>query len=125
VRCIEALLQGAQKRTLDVVAWWINRPLENWVTRRIADWPSSANQVSAIVGCMAFAATGLFLAAWLLPASLLTLVVTVLDGVDGKLARVKGLTTRLGRLEHSLDQLYEQSWYIAFCWGIFPRRGDA
>ena len=122
-RCREALLREAQKRTLDVVAWHINRPLENWVTRRIADWPITPNQMSGIVTLIAFTATGLFLTGWLLPASLLTLVVNVLDGVDGKLARVKGLTTKLGHLEHSFDQLYEQSWYIAFTWAIFLRRG--
>ena len=123
-RCRETLLGEAQKRTLDVVAWYINRPLENWVTRRIADWPITPNQMSGIVSLIAFAATGLFLGGWLLPASLLTLVVNVLDGVDGKLARVKGLATKLGQLEHSFDQLYEQSWYIAFTWATYLRRGD-
>lgn len=123
-RCREALLGEAQKRTLDVVAWHINRPLENQVTRRIADWPITPNQMSGIVSLIAVTATGLFLAGWLLPASLLTLVVNVLDGVDGKLARVKGLATKLGYLEHSFDQLYEQSWYIAFAWVVFLRRGD-
>ncbi len=123
-RCREALLNEAQKRTLDVVAWRINRPLENWIIRHIADWPLTPNQMSCIVSLIAFVATALFLAGWLLPASLLTLVVNVLDGVDGKLARVKGLTTKLGQLEHSFDQLYEQSWYIAFAWATFARQGD-
>jgi len=123
-QCKEMLIKEAQKRTLDVVAWNINRPLENWVTRQIADWPITPNQMSGIVSLIAFIATGLFLAGWLLPASLLTLVVNVLDGVDGKLARVKGLTTKLGYLEHSFDQLYEQSWYMAFAWATFIRRGD-
>jgi phosphatidylglycerophosphate synthase len=123
-QCREALLEEAQKRTLDVVAWYVNRPLENWITRRIADWPITPNQMSGVVSLIAFAATGLFLGGWLLPASLLTLVVNVLDGVDGKLARVKGLATKLGQLEHSFDQLYEQSWYIAFTWATHLRRGD-
>jgi len=123
-RCRETLVREAQKRTLDMVAWHINRPLENYITRWIADWPITPNQMSGIVSLIAFAATGLFLAGRLLPASLLTLVVNVLDGVDGKLARVKGLTTRLGYLEHSFDQLYEQSWYMAFAWATFTRRGN-
>jgi len=123
-QCKQALLAHAQKHTLDVVAWYINRPLEDWVIRRVADWPITPNQMSAVVSLVACVATGLFLSGWLLPGSLLTLIVNVLDGVDGKLARVKGLTTRLGYLEHSLDQLYEQSWYVAFSWAIFLRRGD-
>jgi len=123
-QCREALLEEAQKRTLDVVAWNINRPLENWITRRIADWPITPNQMSGIVSLVAFAATGLFLVGWLLPASVLTLVVNVLDGVDGKLARVKGLATKLGQLEHSFDQLYEQSWYMAFAWATYLQVGS-
>jgi CDP-L-myo-inositol myo-inositolphosphotransferase len=122
--CKEALVSAAQKRTLDVVAWNINRPLENWITRRIADWPITPNQMSGIVTLIAFAATGLFIAGWLLAGSLVALLVNVLDGVDGKLARVKGLTTKLGYLEHSFDQLYEQSWYIAFAWATYLRWVD-
>jgi len=115
-RCKRALVVGAQKRTLDVLAWHFNRPLENWLTLRLADWPITPNQMSVITSLVAFAVTGLFLSGWLWPAALLAFVVNVLDGVDGKLARAKALATRLGQLEHSFDLLYEQSWYIAYTW---------
>lgn len=118
-RCKRALVTGAQKRTLDVLAWYFNRPLENWLTLRLADWPITPNQMSAITSLIAFVVSGLFLLGWLWPAALLAFVVNVLDGVDGKLARVKALATRLGQLEHSFDLLYEQSWYIAFAWAAY------
>jgi CDP-L-myo-inositol myo-inositolphosphotransferase len=118
-RCQEALVQGAQKRTLDLLAWYFNRPIENWIIRRIADWPITPNQMSILTNGVAFLATGLFLLGQFLPASLLTFVVNVMDGLDGKLARVKGMTSKLGNIEHSFDLLYEQSWYIAFAWALY------
>jgi len=120
--CKRALLSGAQKRTLDAIAWYINRPIENLLTLHVADWPITPNQVTMLTALLGFIVTGLFLAGYWLPAVLLALVVNVLDGVDGKLARVKALSTRLGQLEHSLDLLYEQSWYIAFAWATFMQR---
>ena len=117
--CKHRLVTGAQKRTLDVVAWYINRPLENWLTLRLTDWPITPNQMSAITSLVAFVVTGLYLLGLMLPAALLALVVNVLDGVDGKLARAKALTTRVGQLEHSFDLLYEQSWYIAYTWATY------
>ena len=36
----------------------------------------------------------------------------VLDGVDGKLARTKLQTSRLGELEHVLDFFMEHAWYL-------------
>jgi phosphatidylglycerophosphate synthase len=115
-QCKRALVLGAQKRTLDVLAWYFNRPLENWLTLHLADWPITPNQMSVVTSLLAFAVSGLFLLGWPWPAALLAFLVNVLDGVDGKLARVKALATRLGQLEHSFDLLYEQSWYIAYTW---------
>jgi len=123
-RCKRALVRGAQKHTLDLVAWYVNRPLEAALTRSLADTPITPNQVTALTSALAYVVTGLFLARAWLPASLLALVVNVLDGVDGKLARVKAMSSRLGQLEHSLDQLYEQSWYAAFAWGSYRQLGD-
>jgi len=118
-QCKRALVLSAQKRTLDVLAWHFNRPLENWLTLRLADRPITPNQMSVITSLVAFVVSGLLLTGWLWPAVLLAFVVNVLDGVDGKLARVKALATRLGQLEHSFDLLYEQSWYIAYTWAAY------
>ena len=122
-RCRDMLLERSQKRTLDVLAWNFNRPIENWIVRHIAHLPITPNQVSIITSLVAYGITFMFFKGYLLPASLLTFLVNVLDGVDGKLARVKGIITKLGHLEHSFDLLYEQSWYIAFAWALFSRMG--
>ena len=44
---------------------------------------------------------------------LLALVFGVWDGLDGKLARLKEQTTKLGKREHVLDYLIEMSWWTA------------
>ncbi len=36
-----------------------------------------------------------------------------MDGVDGKLSRVKISSSNIGKLEHAFDFLFEHSWYIA------------
>ena len=46
----------------------------------------------------------------------LALLVGVLDGVDGKLARTKFETTESGKSEHSLDYLIELSWWTALAY---------
>ena len=123
-RCKRALVEGAQKRTLDVLAWYFNRPIENWITYHIADLPITPNQMSVLTYLVAFGVTALLLAGKLLPAALICFAVNVMDGLDGKLARVKGMASKLGQLEHSFDLLYEQSWYMALAWAVHRLRGD-
>jgi phosphatidylglycerophosphate synthase len=114
-----ALVKSAQKHTLDMWAWYFNRPLENWLTLLLADFPITPNQMTFVTTLAALIVSGLLLIGWLWPAVLFALVVNILDGVDGKLARVRAEATRFGQLEHSFDLLYEQSWYIAYTWAAF------
>jgi choline kinase/phosphatidylglycerophosphate synthase len=123
-RAKKLLIERTQKGTLDVLAWYLHRPLENRITYYLAEWPITPNQVTIFTNLVAYFATFLFLQGYLLWASLLTLAVNILDGVDGKLARARGVTTKLGHIEHSFDLLFEQSWYIAFAWHIFSRSGS-
>ena len=43
----------------------------------------------------------------------------ILDGVDGKIARLRMRKTRIGKLEHSFDMFYEQLWYVSYIWYLF------
>ena len=123
-RCKDALVESAQKGTLDIMAWYVHRPIENWIVRHIADLPITPNQMSVLTSLVGFAVAGLFLSGSLLPGVLVALAVNVMDGLDGKLARVKGLTSKLGELEHSFDCLYEQAWYAGFAWGMYRLTGS-
>lgn len=119
------LIESAQKGALDWWAWYINRPIENWLLRRIADWPITPNQMSLLVNMAAYAVALLWATKHLWPWALLAVIVSVLDGLDGKLARVKGLASKLGTIEHSFDVLWEQVWYIALAWVAYTMSGDA
>jgi len=123
-RAKKLLIERTQKGTLDLLAWYLHRPIENRITYYLSEWPITPNQVTIFINMVAYFATFLFLQGYLLWASLLTLVVNILDGVDGKLARARGVTTKLGHIEHSFDLLFEQSWYIAFAWYIFSGSGN-
>jgi len=112
-------IEGTQKKTLDVLAWYVHRPIEKKIIYYLSEWPVTPNQLTIITNIFAYLVTFLFLRGELLIASFLTLLVNILDGLDGKQARAKGIITRVGHLEHTLDTLYEQSWYIAFSWAVF------
>ena len=94
---------------------YINKPLEDYIVYRIGDIPwITPNRITIFANIAAFIVAMLFLYWDLLPTSILAYLVGIVDGIDGKLARARGITTKLGYIEHSLDMLYEQLWYACF-----------
>ncbi|WP_138380511.1 CDP-alcohol phosphatidyltransferase family protein [Luteithermobacter gelatinilyticus] len=109
----EALLQNAQKGTLDWPAWFIHRPIENWIVKNICNLPITPNQVTVATGILGFYIMYLFATGQMGIALAGALVVGVLDGVDGKLARTKLMQTKIGEIEHVVDKVVEYGWYFA------------
>ncbi|MBI2205096.1 MAG: CDP-alcohol phosphatidyltransferase family protein [Candidatus Rokubacteria bacterium] len=107
------LLDHVQKRTLDLPARYFDPTFENVLVRLLCRTRITPNQVTAATGLLGFGVAGLFATGWLRVGVLLAIVVEVLDGVDGKLARIKRMTSKPGELEHVLDFFYENSWYVA------------
>jgi phosphatidylglycerophosphate synthase len=107
------LLDGVQKRTLDVPGQYFDTPFENALVRRLAPTPVTPNQITVLTTVVAGITGVLFLHGWLRVGLVLALTVGVLDGVDGKLARLKLATSRLGALEHVTDFFYENFWWLA------------
>uniref|UniRef100_A0A7C3SKD6 CDP-alcohol phosphatidyltransferase family protein n=1 Tax=Thermofilum pendens TaxID=2269 RepID=A0A7C3SKD6_THEPE len=97
----------------------LNAPLENAIVKVVGNicW-FTPNRVTLLVNALAPLAMWLFLSGSFLRASAFSYALGVLDGVDGKLARVRGVLTKLGHLEHSLDALYEQAIYASFILGL-------
>jgi len=97
----------------------LNAPLENALVKLLGDRKAvTPNRVTLLVNSLSVPAALLFLGGRFLPAALLSYLAGILDGVDGKLARVRGVLTRFGHLEHSLDALYEQALYASFALGL-------
>lgn len=115
-RAKRLLVEGSQKKrgASDFVAHHVNRPIENAILYHISDWMFiTPNRLTIATNVLAWFITYLFFNGHLVLGSLLTFLVGILDGLDGKLARIRGQETRLGRMEHVFDLLFEFSWLIA------------
>lgn len=110
------LLDNAQKSVLDWPAWFIHRPIEKWIVYHICEWPVTPNQITLINILVAFAATYFFAVGSFFPAMILAVVTGIIDGLDGKQARVKIMMSKVGRLEELSDRIYEYSWYLAIAY---------
>ena len=108
----DTLLDAAQKGVQDWPAWYIHRPIEHFITARLTSTPVTPNQITVIGAVVGLAAAWLFAQGVFLVALILALAVGVLDGVDGKLARVKLMTSTVGELEHVVDKIVEYFIYF-------------
>lgn len=114
------LLDHVEKRTKDLPAVYFDPPLENALVRVLAGTRATPNHVTIVTTLIGFLVAALFSGGWLRLGVAVAIVVEVLDGVDGKLARIKRMTSRVGELEHVLDFFYENSWYLGL--GVYLSR---
>lgn len=115
-RAKRLIVENSQKKrgASDFVAHYFNRPIENAILYYLSDWLFiTPNRLTIATNVLAWIITYLFFAGYLGLGTLLTFVVGVMDGLDGKLARIRWSSTKLGLMEHPFDMLYEFSWLIA------------
>lgn len=110
-----ALFDSAQKHVLDLPAI-VHAPIETAVVARLCRTPITPNQLTVSAAAVAWTATLLFARGHLGAGLAVALAVGVLDGLDGKQARVKLECSRLGELEHVSDFAFELSWWAALAW---------
>jgi 1L-myo-inositol 1-phosphate cytidylyltransferase / CDP-L-myo-inositol myo-inositolphosphotransferase len=106
------LIRAAQKCALDLPALVLDPVFENRLVFWLCHTRITPNQVTVFTGILGACIAFLFLHGWLRLGITLAYAVEVLDGVDGKLARTKLQTSRLGELEHVLDFFMEHAWYL-------------
>ncbi len=106
------LVKNTQKGTLDLIAWYFNRHFENIFVYIIADTKITANHITILVNILGYFVVFLFLIQYWWIGLFLLILVNILDGADGKLARLKNQESTVGHIEHSFDQLYEQAIYV-------------
>jgi phosphatidylglycerophosphate synthase len=111
----QLLLDSTQKGALDIPAHF-HAPIEKFAAWRLADTAVTPNQITGLTTLLAWIATWQFAVGNLLVGIGIALAVGVLDGVDGKLARLRIETSKVGELEHWLDFLYEWSWWVALAY---------
>jgi phosphatidylglycerophosphate synthase len=109
------LLSATQKGSLDFPAI-VHGPIEDFLISRLWKTAITPNQLTVITNVVAWAATFLFATGRLGWGTILALAVGILDGLDGKQARVKIETSKVGKLEHWFDAFFENSWWIALAY---------
>jgi len=106
------IIRSTQKGAQDLPAW-VHAPIENLLISWLCKTSVTPNQLTIFCNVVGWTATILFSMGHLASGLALALIVGVLDGLDGKQARVKIETTSGGKLEHWFDAAFEWSWWIA------------
>jgi phosphatidylglycerophosphate synthase len=106
------LLDSVQKGTLDFPAW-IHAPIEKFLLRYLCRTSITPNQLTIFWALLACLTTILFATGYLAWGIVLALIIGIIDGLDGKQARIKVETTPGGKIEHHLDSFFDVVWPIA------------
>ena len=106
------ILNAAQNGTLDLPAI-VHGPIETWIIARLCKTQITPMQITLFTAAVSALATVCFASGRLATGVIIALAVGILDGLDGKQARVKVETTELGKREHVLDYVLELSWWTA------------
>ena len=96
-----------------IVSRYLNRPLSRPAARALRGTPLTPNSVTAFTLVLAVA-TGLMIAAgWNIAGGILIQAVSVIDGVDGELARLKSQATRFGGVFDAVTDRYADAVMLA------------
>jgi 1L-myo-inositol 1-phosphate cytidylyltransferase / CDP-L-myo-inositol myo-inositolphosphotransferase len=120
-RAERLVLDTGQNGTLDIPAI-VHAPAETAIIRWLCRTAVTPNQITAFGIAVGLIATVLFATGHLGWAVVFAVGFGVIDGVDGKLARVKIETTQSGKWEHIFDFFLEMSWWAALA--FFFSRGS-
>jgi phosphatidylglycerophosphate synthase len=111
------LFDASYKGVTDLVTKWVWPMPARWVTTVLARHGVKPNTVTAWSWVLAALAGVLFARGSFGLGLLVSWVMTFLDTVDGKLARVTLSSSKVGDVfDHSLDLLHPPLWYLA--WGM-------
>ncbi|HEY2103423.1 MAG TPA: CDP-alcohol phosphatidyltransferase family protein [Chthoniobacterales bacterium] len=106
------LLDSVQKGSPDLPAL-IHAPIERFLIRHLCKTPVRPNHFTAAWALAALITTVLFATGRLMWGIVFALIVGIVDGLDGKQARLKVETTKGGKIEHQLDSIFEIAWPTA------------
>ena len=98
------------KSTDGLVSRYINRRISTRITKAIVKYriPLTPNQVSIISFVLGLISALLYVLGMPIPAAIMVQASSIIDGVDGELARLLGLTSRVGAfLDAILDRFVD------------------
>ena len=113
------LFDGSYKGITDLVTKWVWPAPARAVTGFCARNGIPPNAVTSVSLALVIAATWLFARGDFGLGLVLAWLMTFLDTVDGKLARVTVASTRFGHyFDHAIDSVHPPIWYFAWAWGV-------
>ncbi len=107
------------KGSTDFMTKYVWPPLVWVLVRPLARWRIHPNWVTGISIVATIAAIPLWMAGWWGTGFFLAYLMSLLDSVDGKLARLTFSHSKLGNvLDHGLDLVHPPFWYLAWAFGL-------
>ena len=107
------------KGSTDFFTKYVYPPLVWQAVRPLARWRVHPNVVSLFNVGLTALAVPLFAQGYWVTAFTLAYTMSVLDSVDGKLARLTFSASKLGDiLDHGLDIIHPPVWYFAWAWAL-------
>jgi phosphatidylglycerophosphate synthase len=96
-----------------IVSRYLNRPLSRPVARALRPTPVTPNAVTLFTLALSLVTGALIAAGWEIAGGLLIQAVSVIDGVDGELARLKAMATRFGGVLDAVTDRYADAVMMA------------
>jgi phosphatidylglycerophosphate synthase len=113
------------KGSTDLLTRWVYPPLVWPLVRLCTALKIHPNVLTVVSVVLAFAAVPLWAHGYWLAGFVCAYLMSVLDSVDGKVARLTLTDSRIGNvLDHGLDQVHPPFWYFAWAWGLGARTAN-
>jgi phosphatidylglycerophosphate synthase len=113
------MFRASYKGVTDFVTKWLWPWPAFWATRWCAARGISPNLVTAASLVLVLVATWLFARNYFVPGLIAAWLMTFLDTVDGKLARVTLTSSKIGNVfDHGIDLVHPPFWYMAWYFGL-------
>lgn len=114
------------KGSTDFFTKYVYPPLVWRMVRPLTRWRVHPNSVTAVSIVATFLAVPFFAWEWWWTGFALSYVMSVLDSVDGKVARLTFTSSSLGNvLDHGLDIVHPPLWYFGWAWGLSQGATDS
>ena len=118
----KALMKQTQKSIQDISTLYFYRHFENLFVKLICESKITPNAVTIFGNIIAYITAALFFTDYLGLALFLTFVVGVIDGTDGKLARLKVSFSKFGALLDEIsDKIFETAWFFAYTYHLYTK----
>jgi phosphatidylglycerophosphate synthase len=107
------------KGSTDFMTKYVWPPFVWVLVRPLANWRVHPNWVTGVDIAATFIAIPFWMEGWWATGFALAYLMSLLDSVDGKLARLTFTYSKLGNvLDHGLDLVHPPFWYLAWAWGL-------